>query len=57
MAPTFPVLTAWKEGPDTNELVQGEGLGVHVPGRATPSPRGRGVSIKGGWGWWGVVSV
>ena len=57
MAPTFPVLTAWKEWPDTNELVQGEGLGVPASGRAAPLPRGRGVSIKGGWGWWGVVSI
>lgn len=46
MAPTFPVLTAWKEGPDTNELVQGEGLGVHAPGRATPLPRGRGSALR-----------
>lgn len=35
-APTFPELTAQKEGPDTNELVRGEGLGVHVPVRGTP---------------------
>ena len=31
MAPTFPELTAQKDGPDTNELARGEGLGVHVP--------------------------